>query len=308
MKKLYSKINELWMRYKQWSEGSIIGDFTFGVIKFIFVATAFLFLVYGLLAIGSFRDKNKTLLQPFSLSDFGVTKNDNCSVAGINLRGTLITYIPYHGENDPSFDYDVVASDYTVGAIQKANDDPKIRAILIEVDSEGGSAIAGEEISDAIKNSDKPTTAFIRGAGVSAAYLAISSVDKIFASKYSDVGGIGVTSSYLSSVEKNKKDGYTYEQLSAGKYKDSGSPDKPLTSEERLLFLRDINIMYKNFIEEVSQNRRIPIEKVRGFADGSTVLGEKAKSLGLIDEIGGISDAKEYLEGIIKENPEICWQ
>jgi protease-4 len=148
----------------------------------------------------------------------------------------------------------------------------------------------------------------IRETGASAAYWAISSADKIFASKNSDVGSIGVTMSYLSNVEKNKKDGYTFEQVSIGKYKDSGYPNKPLTSEEKALFLRDSNIIYENFVKAVSQNRKIPINKVKGFADGSTVLGEKAKSLSLINEIGGIDEVEKYLEEVIGEKPEICWQ
>jgi len=113
--------------------------------------------------------------------------------------------------------------------------------------------------------------------------------------------------SYLSNVAKNQKDGYAYEQISIGKYKDSGDPDKVLTSDEKVLFLRDANIIYENFVAAVAQNRGLTIEKVKSFADGSTVLGEKAKSLGLIDEIGGINEVEKYLEEIIGEKPEICW-
>ena len=178
---------------------------------------------------------------------------------------------------------------------------------MIEVESGGGGAVAGEEISNAVKNSKKPVIAFIRGIGASAAYWSVSGADRIFASKNSDVGSIGVTSSYLSNAEKNIQDGYTYEELSSGKYKDTGDPDKVLTAEEKALILRDVNIVYANFIEAVSQNRNLSIEKVKSFADGSTVLGEKAKSLGMIDEIGGLTEVENYLEGIIKEKPEICW-
>lgn len=235
------------------------------------------------------------------------TTNENCTVTGINLHGTIMTYIPNHAENDSFFDYDATASEDVIWTIKKANENEKIKAILVEVDSPGGYPVAGEEISNAIKNSDKPVVGLIRQMGASAAYWAISSADKIFASKNSDVGSIGVTQSYLSNVKKNNKDGYTFEQLSAGKFKDSGSADKPLTTEERALFIRDINIVYENFMEDISQNRKIPIEKVKSFADGSTVLGIKAKELGLIDEIGGINEVEKYLEETIGEKPEICW-
>lgn len=235
------------------------------------------------------------------------TNDENCSVQGINLHGTLLTYIPEHSESDSFFDLDVVASEGVDWIIKQANEDEKIKAIVIEVDSSGGSPVAGEEISNTVKNSEKPVLAFIREKGLSAAYWAISSADKIWASKNSDVGSIGVTASYLNNVEKNKKEGLTYEQLTAGKFKDSGSADISLTQEEKNLFLRDINIIYQNFVKAVSQNRNIPIEKVKSFADGSTVLGEKAKELGLIDEIGGISEVEKYLEETIGEKPEICW-
>ncbi|MDP3988075.1 MAG: signal peptide peptidase SppA [Candidatus Levybacteria bacterium] len=306
MKRLYEKINELWARYRKWGESSIIGDFTVSTVKGVLVSVLVLFLFYSLFIVGPFRDEEKPS-QESSLSDSGDTAKDDCSVFGVILHGDLLTYIPYHSENNSFFD-DSVASDYIVDIIKQANEDAEIKAILIEVDSGGGSAVAGEEISDAVKNSDKPIVAIIRGIGASGAYWAISSADKIFASKNSDVGSIGVTSSYLSSVENNKKNGYVYEQLSVGKFKDSGDPDKPLTNEERSLFLRDINIIYENFIKAVSQNRKLSIADVRSFADGSTVLGEKAKSLGLIDEIGGMGEVEKYLEKTIGEKPEICWQ
>jgi len=294
------------MRYRKWGESNIIGNFIVGTVKIVFISVIALMLFYSLFVVGPFRSEEEPS-QESSVSDSGATAKDDCSVFGVILHGDLLTYIPYHGENNSFFD-DTVASDYIVDIIKQANEDAEIKAILIEVDSGGGSAVAGEEISDAVKNSDKPIVAIIRGIGASGAYWAISGADKIFASKNSDVGSIGVTSSYLSSVENNKKNGYVYEQISVGKFKDSGDPDKPLTNEERSLFLRDINIIYENFIKAVSQNRKLSIADVRSFADGSTVLGEKAKSLGLIDEIGGMGEVEKYLEKTIGEKPEICWQ
>lgn len=236
------------------------------------------------------------------------SESDSCPIVGINIHGTLLTYIPDHSDNDSFFDYDVTASEQVVWKIQQANKDDAVKAILVEVDSGGGSPVGGEEIDAAVKNSTKPVVAFIRNSGASAAYFAVSSADRIFGSKYSNIGSIGVTGSYLNNVAKNKKDGYTYEQLIAGKFKDSGNPNKALTTEEKALFLRDVNIMYENFIKAVSENRKIPIEKVRTFADGSTVLGAKAIELGLIDDIGGMDEAEKYIEGITKEESVICWK
>lgn len=232
--------------------------------------------------------------------------DESCNVIGINLHGHLETYTPAHAENDSFFNYDSTASEEVLWTIKTANEDEDISAILIEVDSSGGSPVAGEEVASAIKNSEKPVVAYVRDIGTSAAYLAISSADKIFASKNSDVGGIGVTMSYLDNVKKNEKDGLSFEQLSAGKYKDYGNPDKVLTSEERGRLLKDLNVVYKNFIAAVSENRKLPLVDVQKMADGASVLGEEAKALGLIDEIGGREEAEKYIFDVTGTDAEVC--
>lgn len=182
--------------------------------------------------------------------------DDDCSIAIIPLHGELMTYIPPDAEDGAFFDYDSVSSEDITAKIEHANTISTIKAIIIEVDSGGGAPLAGEEISNTITKSTKPVVAVIRGSGNSSAYLAISDAHKIFASKFSDVGSIGVTMSYLSNANKNVRDGYVFEQLSAGKFKDAGNEDKQLTSEERALFMRDINIMHQHFIYEVAENRK----------------------------------------------------
>jgi len=297
MKKLYSRINAFWLRCRKWSSENIFGYIVGAIVKFTFIIV-FALLLYSVLP-ASEED---------SFINYSSNKQNDCNVIGINLHGTIYTYLPDHADGDTSFDYDSVSSENIMKAIDDANNDPEIKAIIVEADSRGGSPVAGEEISRAVKNSEKPIVAFIRTAGDSSAYWSISSADKIWASENSEVGSIGVTMSYLNNAEKNKKDGLIYERLSSGKFKDSGSSDIPLTQEEKDLFMRDINIMYNNFVRAISSNRNIPIGEVKKFSDGSTVLGQKAKELGLIDEIGGINEVEDYLEGITGEKPEICWQ
>lgn len=304
MKKIYIKINDSWLKLKRWGEISILGYLISSIIKLILILAVLFLLFYSLFIIGPFKEE----LTDSFVGDSSDTANDNCTVAGINLHGTILTYIPQHSESDTFFDYDTTGSENVLALIRQANEDEKIKSIVIEVDSGGGSPVGGQEIDNAVKNSEKPVVSFIRSVGASAAYLSVSSSDKIFASIYSDVGSIGITGSYLNNVQKNQKEGYTLEQLSVGRFKDAGSPDKALTSEEKAIFQRDLTIAYNYFVEAVSQNRKIPINEVKGFADGSTVLGEKAKELGLIDEIGGISEVEKYLEETIGEKPEICWQ
>ena len=249
--------------------------------------------------------------QESSLSDSGAetsSDTEDCNVLGINLHGTLLTYLPpENGDSLIADNTDIVSSENVLYYIDKAEKDEDIKAILVEVDSSGGLPVAGEEIASALKASSKPTVALIRQTGVSAAYWAISSAGRIFASKNSDVGSIGVTTSYLDNTSKNQKDGYGFIQLSAGKYKDIGNPDKPLTDEERTLIIRDLNIIHQNFINDVSVNRGIPPEDIKKIADGSSVLGETAKALKLVDEIGNIFEVEKYLSEKIGEEVEICW-
>ncbi len=241
--------------------------------------------------------------------DSGYAESDtsSCNVLGINLHGDLYTYVPESNDDELMSDKDVVGSEEIMSALISADEDEAIKAVIIEVDSVGGYPVAGEEIAKTIQSVSKPVVAFIRQSGTSAAYWSIITADKIFASKNSDVGSIGVTISYLENVAKNEKDGVKYVQLSAGKYKDAGSPDKLLTEEEKAIIVRDLKIVHENFIQDIAESRNIPIHRVRSIADGSSVLGEKAKELGLIDEIGGFLEVKKYVEEKIGEKADICW-
>ena len=249
---------------------------------------------------GSFEDEYS--------ADSDYTEEATCNVLGIELHGELTTYIPPTDTDEDGFSLiDSTASENIVYAINDAENDESIKAIILEVDSYGGYPVAGEEVAIALKKANKPTIALIREGGASAAYMAASGADIIFASKNSDVGSIGVTMSYLDYVQQNQKEGLTYIPLSSGKFKDTGDPNKPLSQEEKNLLMRDVNIVYENFVKMVAENRNLDIEKVEKMADGSTMLGEMAFENGLIDQIGGMPEVGEYLKEKIREDVEICW-
>lgn len=158
------------------------------------------------------------------------------------------------------------------------------------------------------KQSKKPVVAFIRNAGLSAAYLAATGAETIFASNFSDVGSIGVTMSYLQEAEKNTKEGLSYVDLSSGAYKDTGNPARTLSEDEKQLLMRDVKISYEYFVKLVSENRNLDIEKIRKLADGSSVMGEAALKNGLIDKIGIYPDVVNFLSEKIGLPVEICWK
>ncbi len=228
--------------------------------------------------------------------------DESCNIAGINLHGEILTYVPsIDSEGDFASAEDILYQ------LEEAERTEHIKAVILEIDSYGGLPVASEEIANKIKSMQKPVIAMIRSGAASGGYWVASAADRIFASKLSDIGSIGVTMSYLDESKLNDKDGYTWNSLSTGKFKDSGSDQKPLTAEERALFERDIQITFEQFIAEISANRKLSIEKVRALADGSTMMGAMALEQGLIDEIGSLDEIKEYIAKIYAVEPEVCW-
>jgi len=213
----------------------------------------------------------------------------------IEIKGEIVPYLVYASDSQEPENPDSVSSEDVVYCLDGLKENGDVRAVILEINSYGGSPVASEEIMNAIKRLSKPSVAVIREGAVSGAYLIASATNKIFASEFSDVGGIGITMSYLDYSKQNNKDGITYQQISAGKFKDTGDPDKPLTAEEKELLMRDIKISHEFFVKKVAQNRKLDIEKIRALADGSSMLGASAKENGLIDEIGGFNEAENWV-------------
>ena len=230
------------------------------------------------------------------------------NVAVINIHGEIVTYLTDQSSSEElaSTIPDLVSSEEIVAYIDEIEADSNIEALIVEIDSYGGSPVASEEIADALTRMTKPTIAVIREGAASGAYLIASAVDKIYASEMSNVGSIGITMSYLDYSQQNRQDGITYQQLSSGKFKDTGDPDKVLTTEEKELLMRDIKILHEAFVKRVAENRGLDIGQVEKLADGSMMLGMAAKENGLIDEIGNITDAQEWIRSELGIESELC--
>jgi protease-4 len=222
--------------------------------------------------------------------DLSETYTESGNVAVIKVYGYIVSYEEYEEDG-----WVQTSSDTVVDYIDKIDAEDEMKAIVVEIDSYGGSPIAGEEICNALKRTEKPTVALIKEGGASAAYMIAVGTDRVFASRLSEVGSIGVTMSYLDYTKMNEEEGIFYQQLSSGKYKDAGNANKELTDEERELLMRDVKIVHQIFIEMVAEHRGLEIETVEELADGSTMMGDAAKEAGLIDEIGDMEAVKQYL-------------
>ena len=149
------------------------------------------------------------------------------NVAYIPVWGTITV-----GGQSSFLAQEEATSEKLVKFIEDADEDPLIKAIVLDINSPGGSAVASDEIASAIKRAEKPTVAIVREVGASGGYWVASSTDHIIANRMSIVGSIGVISSYLEFARLLENYNITYQRLVAGKYKDMGTPFKELTEEE----------------------------------------------------------------------------
>lgn len=221
------------------------------------------------------------------------------NVALIPIKGVIAS------EKYGVFGEEVADSPTIVKFIEEADKNPQIKAMIFEINSPGGSPVATEEIANAIERTNKTTVAWIREIGTSAGYWVASSCDKIVASRMSMTGSIGAIVSYLEFSGLLQDYNVTYQRLIAGKYKDIGTPFKPLNVDERKLLQDYLDKMHSYFISAVANNRGLPEEKVRKIATGMFYLGEEAKEMGLVDVLGGKEEAKEIIEKELNITAEI---
>ncbi len=180
--------------------------------------------------------------------------------------------------------------------IKKAEENPQVKVIIFEINSPGGSAVASDEIGQAIRRSTKPTLAIIREVGASGGYWVASATDYIVANRMSITGSIGVISSYLEFSGLMEEYGVGYERLVAGDNKDIGIPFRQLNDEQRKLLQAKLDKIHDYFIEEIAANRNISKSKVRIAANGEFFLGVEALNLGLVDELGDMKVLENYLQ------------
>jgi len=228
-----------------------------------------------------------------------------CNVAKVPLYGDLMTYPGLYAVDEFSSVTQTMAGD-VVASLEAAADSDDVKAIILEVDSGGGDPVSSKEIADALKRIEKPTIAVIRSQGASAAYMSATGADRIYASAFSDVGSIGVTSSYLDNSLYNKENGYVFNDLSSAKFKDVGNPDRALTEEDKTRILKDINRLHELLVDMVAENRNLPRENIAALADGSTMLGIDALESGLIDGVGDLRTVKDLLASELGEKVTFC--
>ena len=227
------------------------------------------------------------------------------SVYEIRLEG-VISAEKYSG----LFGVVTVTPEKIISQLDEAEKNPNVKAILIRVNSPGGSAAASQEIYEELKKVEKPVVVSVSEVCASGAYYISAAADRIIANRSSSVGSIGVIMQIPNYEDLYEKLGIKYTTIKQGKFKDVGSPDRPITEEEKRLLEAQLKEIYRQFITDVAEARDMDVSEVEELATGWVFLGTEALDLGLIDEIGNYKDAIKIAAqlGGIKGEPNVIRQ
>ena len=179
--------------------------------------------------------------------------------------------------------------------LEKAEEDERVRAVVLRINSPGGTVTASDilyhEISRFKARRKVPVIASILDVGASGGYYVALAADRIVAHPTTATGSIGVLMLTVNSAGLLEKIGVSATYIKSGQYKDMGSPFRNLTPEERALFQELIDRLYGRFVTLVARERRLDETRVRSLADGRVYTAAEALSLGLVDRIGYLEDA-----------------
>ncbi|MHB1017002.1 MAG: signal peptide peptidase SppA [Coriobacteriia bacterium] len=183
--------------------------------------------------------------------------------------------------------------EYVLDQLDQAVDDDSVKAILLRVDSPGGTVAASQEIMFAVRSAaeEKPIITSVGDVCASGAYMVASQTDEIIAAPGSTVGSIGVIMELMNAEGLLDKIGLKFTTLTQGEYKDAGSPYRSLTATETAMLDEQMGVIHEQFIADVAEGRGMTEGEVRELATGWAWLGSEALELGLVDTLGNYNDA-----------------
>ncbi len=176
--------------------------------------------------------------------------------------------------------------------LQRAERDPRVKAVVLRVNSPGGTVAASQEIADMVKAFPKPLVVSMGDMAASGGYYISAHADRIVAQPGTLTGSIGVIWTFLDPSGLMEKVGVKLDTVTSGKNKDMFLPGR-LTPERREIVQQMSDLMYEQFVQAVASGRKLAEEKVRPLATGQVYTGEQALELGLVDELGGQQQAVE---------------
>lgn len=203
----------------------------------------------------------------------------------------------------------ILDSRETVRQLRHFLKEDKVKAIVLRVDSPGGVVAPSQEISDEVRKfaAKKKIIVSMGSLAASGGYYISAPATMIYANPGTITASIGVILK-LSNIEAlMDKIGIKSNTIKTGRFKDSGSPLRKLSEEDRAMLQSVIDSTHEQFVKAVASGRKLPIDEVRRIADGRILSGEQALALKLVDRLGTLQDAIEEAgrQAGIKGDPEV---
>lgn len=199
---------------------------------------------------------------------------------------------------------ETTSAPYVRRKLQKAIDDKNIKAIVLRINSPGGTVGMSQEVYQAVMDvraKGKPVVVSMGDVAASGGYYIASASDRIFANPGTLTGSIGVIMHLLNWQETEKKIGIQPLVIKSGAFKDIGSADRVMTPEEKSLLQNIIMDSYDQFVTAVSEGRKMNKEAVKKLADGRIYSGRQAFNAHLVDELGGYESAVAWTQKECKQ-------
>ncbi len=220
----------------------------------------------------------------------GLAAKSRGAVGIIYIEGTIVG-----GRNSSGLLTGLVTgSDQVLNYLNEARKDPEVKAVVLRINSPGGSAAASQEIGaevQRLRRAGKPVVASMGDVAASGGYWVAANADRIVANPATITGSIGVIMQLGNFEELYRKVGIDYEVIKSGAHKDMGSPARELTEKERTILQEMVNDIFDQFVEVVAEGRNLPRDQVVNLADGRIFTGRQAERLGLVDQMGNFRDA-----------------
>ncbi|MFC2174657.1 signal peptide peptidase SppA [archaeon] len=202
-------------------------------------------------------------------------------VGVVHVRGELLI------DGEDSYLSSSVGVRETIAFLEEADADPEVAAILLDINSGGGSIVASKELMRAVRNTEKPVVAYINEVGASGAYYVASAADEVIADDDSLTGSIGAISEVHNYLGLLEKIGVNVSLVASGDYKTMASPFDEFTPEEEAMLLTIVEEAHAQFRADLLANRPgMNPTDFDSIADGRLMSGRQALTYGLLDYTG----------------------
>ncbi len=235
--------------------------------------------------------EDKTSFRRIDIEDYAEvanqTKSSSRKIGVIYAQGSIVS-----GEGSPG----QIGSDSLARQLRELRLDKDIKAVVLRVNSPGGSALASDIIQREVRllHKQKPVVISMGDVAASGGYWISTYSNKIFAESNTITGSIGVIGINFNYQKLANKNGITWDVVKTSKLADGNTMARPRTPQELAISQQMVDDIYDDFINKVSESRKLPKQQVAEIAQGRVWSGIDAKKIGLVDEIGGLNDAIDY--------------